>query len=741
MAINPEPRVTTGRLNANTDKAHVAPCAKVIYRLFVLLMHSASTTASLGPGYCGKGYRKKALCAAGAIGLSLMAANYVRASEGAIDIDYGISSLGGSSYTLAHIEGASEGFDDQDGVYYSLFGPNFAITKAITYLDGNEVNMDIRPLNSTSSATVYLGLVSKSGDPIELSNATQHIELTVRGFDGYDVYVDGEDARTTNRIDFGDLNGTYDSGETIRTIGLTFSQQTPVIESPILDTTSARNITNTSADLRGKILDDGGEECEYRFLYWKLGDEANADYTDWNCCADSGDSFSANVSGLETGGLYYFQGEASNSAGVSSGDLESFVASEDVEPGPDEPWLPANNAENPISGQFTRDTLFIRNTVGGFSDAETGAWALTFVPGASTWLDEDDVPYVFPSHLSKTSRVTSRISETRGGRASRHVIVDAIPVGLETDIRIELGLEGRSGEVVQFDTPAENKLVFSFPKGSKDNFGNTPLTFWRVDLSEPDEEYPVWDVRRVISAKEGQVRLADLTGTYDSRIPYAYAVVSTDRKPGDIERDGKIDAADYAAVLAAQGFEGHTRADVAGPGGLGLPDGVVDNLDLYYLYIAMDPAEAAGISPVPHLPSLFEDFETGTFDRLNWSRSGDSTWTLVSSESHSGQYCACSGAIGDWETTTLSLNLDCRTGQIRFWRKVSSEAQWDVLRFDIDGVMQGEWSGERDWEEVSFPVEGGARTLTWTYTKDGSMSNGDDTAWIDDVLLPATAAE
>ena len=55
--------------------------------------------------------------------------------------------------------------------------------------------------------------------------------------------------------------------------------------------------------------------------------------------------------------------------------------------------------------------------------------------------------------------------------------------------------------------------------------------------------------------------------------------------------------------------------------------------------------------------------------------------------------------------------------------------------------MQGEWSGEQDWEEVSFPVEGGARTLTWTYTKDGSMSNGDDTAWIDDVLLPATAAE
>ena len=87
MAINPEPRVTIGQLNANTDKAHVAPCTKVIYRLFALLIHSASTTALVRTGYFGRGFREKALYVAGAIGLSLMVANYAKASQGKITIN------------------------------------------------------------------------------------------------------------------------------------------------------------------------------------------------------------------------------------------------------------------------------------------------------------------------------------------------------------------------------------------------------------------------------------------------------------------------------------------------------------------------------------------------------------------------------------------------------------------------------------------------------------------------------
>ncbi len=45
-------------------------------------------------------------------------------------------------------------------------------------------------------------------------------------------------------------------------------------------------------------------------------------------------------------------------------------------------------------------------------------------------------------------------------------------------------------------------------------------------------------------------------------------------------------------------------------------------------------------------------------------------------------------------------------------------------------------SGEQDWTQVSFPVTAGRRTFRWEYSKDGSASIGDDTAWIDDIIFP-----
>jgi len=42
----------------------------------------------------------------------------------------------------------------------------------------------------------------------------------------------------------------------------------------------------------------------------------------------------------------------------------------------------------------------------------------------------------------------------------------------------------------------------------------------------------------------------------------------------------------------------------------------------------------------------------------------------------------------------------------------------------------------KDWDAVTFPVTAGTRTFEWTYSKDGSISKGSDTAWIDDIIFP-----
>ena len=133
---------------------------------------------------------------------------------------------------------------------------------------------------------------------------------------------------------------------------------------------------------------------------------------------------------------------------------------------------------------------------------------------------------------------------------------------------------------------------------------------------------------------------------------------------------------------------------------------------------------------------LAEDFETGDFSIFDWTFSGYASWAVTSEEKNSGTYSARAGEIDDYGSTTLQVRLDCVSGNISFYRRVSSESLSDCLKFYIDGTEKGEWSGEEDWAKVSFPVTAGTRTFEWTYSKDYSIAEGDDTAWIDDIVFP-----
>jgi len=143
---------------------------------------------------------------------------------------------------------------------------------------------------------------------------------------------------------------------------------------------------------------------------------------------------------------------------------------------------------------------------------------------------------------------------------------------------------------------------------------------------------------------------------------------------------------------------------------------------------------AGSYSPV--LSPTEEAFETGDFSKFNWTFYGDSDWFVTSDEFISGTYSVQAGSIDDNGSTTLKLTLDCISGEISFYYKVSCERYYDYLRFYIDGTQQDEWSGNEGWTQVSFPVRAGRRTFEWIYSKDESSSNGSDTAWIDDIVLP-----
>ena len=134
---------------------------------------------------------------------------------------------------------------------------------------------------------------------------------------------------------------------------------------------------------------------------------------------------------------------------------------------------------------------------------------------------------------------------------------------------------------------------------------------------------------------------------------------------------------------------------------------------------------------------IVEDFETGDFSKYDWEFGGDADWIITDSDPYEGTYCAQSGDIGNSENSDLILTLNViASGEISFFRKVSSEASWDFLQFYIDGSMMDEWSGEKNWEQFSYDVTTGEHTFKWNYDKDQNTSSGSDCGWIDYIILP-----
>jgi len=136
-----------------------------------------------------------------------------------------------------------------------------------------------------------------------------------------------------------------------------------------------------------------------------------------------------------------------------------------------------------------------------------------------------------------------------------------------------------------------------------------------------------------------------------------------------------------------------------------------------------------------------EDFESGDFSEFCWQFGGDADWT-IDDEVYEGNYSAKTGNIGNNSTTGIFVDLTIyENGEISFWKKVSSEANYDYFRFYIDEDMQEEWAGEVDWSESIYLVSSGYHTFRWEYEKDGAVTGGDDCAWLDYIIFPLVSEE
>ena len=130
-----------------------------------------------------------------------------------------------------------------------------------------------------------------------------------------------------------------------------------------------------------------------------------------------------------------------------------------------------------------------------------------------------------------------------------------------------------------------------------------------------------------------------------------------------------------------------------------------------------------------------ETFDPDYFSTHNWQMSGNALWMVTEDEAHPNNYCVKSGEISHGQSSSISITRETQATKISFFRKLSSEFNYDKLHFYIDNQDMGEWSGLRPWDVERYPLTQGVHTFRWTYTKDNSVSLSQDCAWIDDVNI------
>ncbi len=121
------------------------------------------------------------------------------------------------------------------------------------------------------------------------------------------------------------------------------------------------------------------------------------------------------------------------------------------------------------------------------------------------------------------------------------------------------------------------------------------------------------------------------------------------------------------------------------------------------------------------------DYTGSTF-----TKSGNANWYRVTDVYYNLGDSARSGAIGNSQSCSIETSVTVtETKNVKFWWQVSSEANYDYLRFFIDGVQKNQISGSTTWAQVSNSMAAGTHILKWTYIKDASVVSGSDCGWVD----------
>ncbi|SEQ21027.1 hypothetical protein SAMN05444005_1108 [Flavobacterium urocaniciphilum] len=141
----------------------------------------------------------------------------------------------------------------------------------------------------------------------------------------------------------------------------------------------------------------------------------------------------------------------------------------------------------------------------------------------------------------------------------------------------------------------------------------------------------------------------------------------------------------------------------------------------------------------PAVSILNENFEANSLGTL--TTSGSQNWYVQNTQVGAGTYSAASGGITHNQQTNLTATVTLTSPAVlTFKYRVSSEGNFDYLRFFVNGTQITQWSGNVSWATYTYNLPAGNHTLNWRYLKDGSQNSGEDKAYLDDILITGTTS-
>lgn len=146
---------------------------------------------------------------------------------------------------------------------------------------------------------------------------------------------------------------------------------------------------------------------------------------------------------------------------------------------------------------------------------------------------------------------------------------------------------------------------------------------------------------------------------------------------------------------------------------------------------------------------FYEDWNSGVIDTSKWTLSGDANFQITSSSKYEGGYSVRSGPIVDGQDSSLanipfSLSAD---GVVTFKWASSCEGVRtnDYMPFYLNGSeippQFNRIFGEMSWWTQSAGLAAGSVSLSWVYHKNGSISEGLDRCWIDQIIVRKAAPQ